>query len=82
MLLAGLGCSRAKTVMPYLDKDGVKHGHRVDGSVLLAGLGCSRAKTVTLLPPDNLSWTSLRTSSKSKQPGQAVNCSTPHPSGG
>ena len=38
MLLAGLGCSRAKTVMPYLDKDGVKHGHRVDGSVLLAGL--------------------------------------------
>ena len=37
---AGLGCSRAETVkMPYLDKDGVKHGHlqgdSEDGSVLL-----------------------------------------------
>ena len=40
----GLGCSRAETVkMPYLDKDGVKQGHKQDdsgdGSVLLGWPG-------------------------------------------
>ena len=36
--LLAWGAAGQKTVMAYLDKDGVKHGHRVDGSVLLAGL--------------------------------------------
>ena len=30
--LAGLGCSRAKTVLTYLDKERVKLGDRDDGS--------------------------------------------------
>ena len=34
--LAGLGCSRARTVLTYLDKERVKLGDsRVDGSWLL-----------------------------------------------
>ena len=79
MMAAGLGCSRARTVLTYLDKERVKLGDsRVDGSWLLGWPGVQQGKDCDPTTPRQPVLYSTENQFLNPEPGQVGDSCTPH----